>query len=104
MGRHKAILLVITMLAAGISGAGQADAQTFHNYRCADGTQFIVAFYDATDACSSRSTASRRRLPSGWPFRGRAKQVQNQKGSKPRCFDPFSNFRRALESARRYQT
>jgi membrane-bound inhibitor of C-type lysozyme len=46
MGRHKAILWGITMLAAGISGARQADAQTFRNYRCADGTQFIVAFYD----------------------------------------------------------
>jgi membrane-bound inhibitor of C-type lysozyme len=46
MGRHKAILLGIMMLAAGISGARQADAQTFRNYRCADGTQFIVAFYD----------------------------------------------------------
>ena len=46
MGRHKAILLGITMLAAGISGARQADAQTLRNYRCADGTQFIVAFYD----------------------------------------------------------
>ena len=46
MGRHKAILWGITMLAAGISGARQADAQTFRNYRCVDGTQFIVAFYD----------------------------------------------------------
>jgi len=46
MGRHKAILLGITMLAAGISGVRQADAQTFRTYRCADGTQFIVAFYD----------------------------------------------------------
>ncbi|MDN5001848.1 MliC family protein [Bradyrhizobium sp. GCM10027634] len=46
MGRDKAILLGITMLAAGISGARQADAQTFRNYRCADGTQFIVGFYD----------------------------------------------------------
>jgi membrane-bound inhibitor of C-type lysozyme len=46
MGRHKAILLGITMLATGISGARQADAQTFRTYRCVDGTQFIVAFYD----------------------------------------------------------
>lgn len=46
MGRHKAILLTITMLAGGICTAGQADAQTFRNYRCADGTQFIVGFYD----------------------------------------------------------
>ncbi|WP_298880462.1 MliC family protein [uncultured Bradyrhizobium sp.] len=46
MGRHKAILLGITMLAAGMTGPRQADAQTFRTYRCVDGTQFIVAFYD----------------------------------------------------------
>ncbi|MBR0789786.1 MliC family protein [Bradyrhizobium manausense] len=46
MGRHKAILWGIVMLAAGISGGRQADAQTFRSYRCADGTQFIMAFYD----------------------------------------------------------
>ncbi|OKO92823.1 lysozyme inhibitor [Bradyrhizobium sp. NAS80.1] len=46
MGRHKAILLTITMLAGGISGTRHADAQTFRTYRCADGTQFIVGFYD----------------------------------------------------------
>jgi membrane-bound inhibitor of C-type lysozyme len=46
MDRHKAILLGITMLAAGISGGRQAEAQTFKTYRCADGTQFIVGFYD----------------------------------------------------------
>lgn len=46
MGRHKAILLGITMLVAGMSGARQAEAQTFRTYRCADGTQFIVGFYD----------------------------------------------------------
>jgi membrane-bound inhibitor of C-type lysozyme len=46
MGRHKAILLAITMLAGGIVSARQADAQTFRTYRCADGTQFIVGFYD----------------------------------------------------------
>lgn len=46
MGRHKAVLLTITMLAGGIFAARQADAQTFRTYRCADGTQFIVGFYD----------------------------------------------------------
>ncbi|UVO34085.1 MliC family protein [Bradyrhizobium arachidis] len=46
MGRHKAILWGIIMLAAGMSGGRQAEAQTFRTYRCADGTQFIVAFYD----------------------------------------------------------
>lgn len=46
MQRHKAILVGITMLAAGMSGWRQADAQTFRSYRCVDGTQFIVGFYD----------------------------------------------------------
>ncbi|WP_454648219.1 MliC family protein [Bradyrhizobium liaoningense] len=46
MGCHKAILLAVTMLASGIWHARQADAQTFRTYRCADGTQFIVGFYD----------------------------------------------------------
>ncbi|UPK39815.1 MliC family protein [Bradyrhizobium sp. 186] len=46
MGGHKAVLLAITMLASGVSGARQADAQTFQTYRCTDGTQFIVGFYD----------------------------------------------------------
>ncbi|MBR0973873.1 MliC family protein [Bradyrhizobium japonicum] len=46
MGRHNAILLAVTMLTGGITGARQADAQTFRTYHCADGTQFIVGFYD----------------------------------------------------------
>ncbi|MCG2666157.1 MliC family protein [Bradyrhizobium sp. GCM10023182] len=46
MSRHKAVVWGIIMLAAGLSGARQADAQTFRTYRCVDGTQFIVAFYD----------------------------------------------------------
>jgi membrane-bound inhibitor of C-type lysozyme len=46
MGRHKAIVLAIIIVVGGISSARQADAQTFRTYRCADGTQFIVGFYD----------------------------------------------------------
>jgi membrane-bound inhibitor of C-type lysozyme len=46
MGRHKAIVLAITMLAGGMISARQADAQTFQTYRCADGTRFIIGFYD----------------------------------------------------------
>jgi len=46
MDRHKAIVLAITTLAVGSIDARQADAQTFRTYRCADGTQFIVGFYD----------------------------------------------------------
>jgi membrane-bound inhibitor of C-type lysozyme len=46
MGRHKAIVLTASMLAGAMLGGRQADAQTFQTYRCADGTQFIVGFYD----------------------------------------------------------
>jgi membrane-bound inhibitor of C-type lysozyme len=46
MGRHKAIVLTVSMLASGMLGGRQADAQTFQTYSCADGTQFIVGFYD----------------------------------------------------------
>ncbi|MBW7968321.1 MliC family protein [Bradyrhizobium sp. BR 10289] len=46
MGRHKAIVLAIAMLAGGMINARQAAAQTFRTYRCTDGTQFIVGFYD----------------------------------------------------------
>ncbi|OPY96170.1 lysozyme inhibitor [Bradyrhizobium sacchari] len=46
MGRHKAIVLAITMLTVGMFDTRQADAQTFKTYRCADGTQFIAGFYD----------------------------------------------------------
>jgi len=46
MSRHKAIVLAVTMLAGGIICGREADAQTFRTYRCADGTQFIVGFYD----------------------------------------------------------
>ncbi len=46
MGRRKAILLAFLLLAGGAAGARQANAQTFQNYHCADGTQFIVGFYD----------------------------------------------------------
>lgn len=46
MGRHKAVVMAITMLAGGTCGARQAEAQTFQTYRCVDGTQFVVGFYD----------------------------------------------------------
>jgi membrane-bound inhibitor of C-type lysozyme len=47
MDLRKAILLAIILLAGGAAGARPANAQTFQNYHCADGTQFIVGFYDA---------------------------------------------------------
>ena len=46
MNRHKAIILAFVVLAGGILAATGAKAQMFQNYHCADGTQFIVAFYE----------------------------------------------------------
>jgi len=46
MDRHKAIILAFIALAGGTLNASRATAQTFQGYRCADGTQFIVGFYD----------------------------------------------------------
>ncbi|OAF18416.1 MliC family protein [Bradyrhizobium neotropicale] len=46
MERHKAIILAFAAMAGGTFQALPAGAQTFQTYRCADGTQFIVGFYD----------------------------------------------------------
>ncbi|MCP3469572.1 MliC family protein [Bradyrhizobium sp. CCGUVB1N3] len=45
MDRHKAIILAIAVAAGGTLRVTGAKAQTFQGYHCADGTQFIVAFY-----------------------------------------------------------
>ena len=40
------IILSAAIVAAGLaSGSSPAFAQTFQNYRCADGSQFIVGFF-----------------------------------------------------------
>ncbi|OAF10862.1 lysozyme inhibitor [Bradyrhizobium centrolobii] len=46
MDRHKAIILAFAVLAGGTFQARPVSAQTFQTYHCADGTQFIVGFYD----------------------------------------------------------
>jgi membrane-bound inhibitor of C-type lysozyme len=46
MDRHKAIILAFVILTAGTASARPAAAQTFQSYHCADGTQFLVGFYD----------------------------------------------------------
>ena len=46
MHRHKAIILAFIAMTGGTVAARPAAAQTFRNYHCADGTQFIVGFYD----------------------------------------------------------
>ena len=48
MKRHAARLMFSAALAAACAAAGTApaSAQTFQSYHCAEGTRFIVAFYD----------------------------------------------------------
>jgi membrane-bound inhibitor of C-type lysozyme len=44
MNRHKKIIFGAALL---VAGTGSALAQTsFQNYRCADGSQFIVGFFE----------------------------------------------------------
>ena len=46
MNWRKTIILAAAMSAAGsLVAVPRAPAQSFQTYRCADGTQFIVAFY-----------------------------------------------------------
>ena len=45
MNRRKRSIFGAIFLIAAV-GASPAPAQTFQNYRCADGTQFIVGFFE----------------------------------------------------------
>lgn len=42
--RHSSLGAIVLLAAAGSS---PAEAQTFQNYRCADGTQFIAGFFES---------------------------------------------------------
>jgi membrane-bound inhibitor of C-type lysozyme len=47
MNRRNSSIFGAVLLVAGLAGASSAAvAQTFQNYRCADGTQFIVGFFE----------------------------------------------------------
>ena len=48
MNRHNnAIIFGSALFAAGVAASSSpAFAQTFQNYRCADGSQFIVGFFE----------------------------------------------------------
>jgi len=47
MNRQKSITIGAAFFVAGLgAGSSPALAQTFQNYRCADGTQFIVGFFE----------------------------------------------------------
>src|SRR5437588_1539549 len=46
MNWRKSSILGAALIVAGVAiGASTAFAQTFQNYRCADGSQFIVGFF-----------------------------------------------------------
>ena len=44
---HKAVLWAMASIAGISLTSAPAPAQTFQNYRCADGTQFILGVYEA---------------------------------------------------------
>ena len=47
MNRCKALVFTAALSVAAVAiGASPALAQTFQSYRCADGTQFIVGFFE----------------------------------------------------------
>jgi membrane-bound inhibitor of C-type lysozyme len=47
MNWHKTTIFITALFAAALAaGMSPALAQTFQNYRCADGTQFIVGFFE----------------------------------------------------------
>lgn len=47
MNRRNSSIFSAALLVAGVTGASSASiAQTFQTYRCADGTQFIVGFFE----------------------------------------------------------
>jgi membrane-bound inhibitor of C-type lysozyme len=46
MNRCKAIIVGAACVAGVATGSLPASAQTFQSYRCADGTRFIVGFFE----------------------------------------------------------
>jgi membrane-bound inhibitor of C-type lysozyme len=48
MNRHKAIFMIgaAFFVITAAAGSSTASAQTFQSFRCADGTQFIVGFFE----------------------------------------------------------
>ena len=47
MNRHKNLVIFgAALFVAGVASASPACAQTFRSYRCADGSQFVVGFFE----------------------------------------------------------
>ncbi len=80
--RKHSSLGAMALLAVAVSSP--AAAQTFQNYRCADGTQFIVGFFEydkrAHLQIDGRAVTLGKAL---WPFRralfGRRRHVEDRK-------------------------
>jgi hypothetical protein len=51
-----------------IGGAGVAQAETFHNYQCSDGSHFEVAFYSQTKAAYLQIDGKSLVLPKRFSF------------------------------------
>jgi membrane-bound inhibitor of C-type lysozyme len=45
MNRHDVIIILAAVFSVGVVAASPAAAETFQTYVCADGAQFIAAFY-----------------------------------------------------------
>ena len=46
MNRHKIIIFGAALFVAGTASGPSSAQTTFQNYRCADGTEFIVGFFE----------------------------------------------------------
>ena len=90
-------IIPIVLIAAGSAGAAQA--QTYHNYQCTDGSHFQVAFYPETKAAYLQidgkslvlpkrfSLISQRFKQSGYSFamRGGGKAIMKHGGKTSLC-------------------
>jgi hypothetical protein len=73
---HRAVIGGAVMFAVGfVADTSPATAQTFNSYRCADGTQFILAFYPSDkrgylQIDGHAVTLKRRASLRGWRYSG----------------------------------
>jgi membrane-bound inhibitor of C-type lysozyme len=77
MNRHGTIIFAAAAFVAAMAGGSlPAFAQAFQNYKCADGTQFIVGFYPSDSRAylqldGGSVTLARRLTMSGSRYAGR---------------------------------
>jgi hypothetical protein len=84
--RNSAIFSIFGVAVLGAAvGASPASAQTFQRYRCADGTQFIVGFYQYDSRAhlqidGREVTLARRLAPLRLALFGRRRHAENHWG------------------------